>query len=59
MKHLLLIFFALLFCQCTNKKNDALLEIKEIESSYIDDSIKDIIKQYMQEYPQDNRIVLY
>ena len=44
MKHLLFIFFALLFCQCTNKKDDALLEIKEIESSYIDDSIKDIIK---------------
>ena len=31
MKHLLLIFIALLFCQCTNKKNDALLKIKEIE----------------------------
>ena len=30
MKHLLLIFIALLFCQCTNKKNDALLEIKEM-----------------------------
>lgn len=59
MKHLLLIFFALLFCQCTNKKNDALLEIKEIESSYIDDSIKDIIKQYMQEYPQDSNIVVF
>ena len=59
MKHLLLIFFALLFCQCTNKKNDALLEIKEIESSYIDDSIKDIIKQYMQEYPQDSSMVLF
>ena len=31
MKHLLLILIALLFCQCTNKKNDALLEIKEID----------------------------
>lgn len=59
MKHLLLIFFALLFCQCTNKKNDALLEIKEIESSYIDDSIKDIIIQYTQEYPQDSSMVLF
>lgn len=59
MKHLLLILIALLFCQCTNKKNDALLEIKEIESSYIDDSIKDIIIQYTQEYPQDSSLVLF
>jgi hypothetical protein len=30
MKHLLLILIALLFCQCTNKKNDALLEINRV-----------------------------
>ena len=59
MKHLILILTALLFCQCTNKKSNTLLEIKEIESSYIDDSIKDIIKQYMQEYPQDSSMVLF
>lgn len=41
------------------QKNDALLEIKEIESSYIDDSIKDIIIQYTQEYPQDSSLVLF
>jgi len=35
MKHLLLIFIALLFCQCTNKKNDALLKIKEREKNIL------------------------
>lgn len=59
MKHLLLILIALFLCQCTNNKCNTLLDIKEIEASYIDDSIKDIIKQYIQEYPQDSNIVLF
>lgn len=49
-----MILIIVLLCQCNSNKNEINQNIKEIDSSYIDKNLLDVIYQYENTYPKIN-----
>lgn len=59
MKYIILSILAVVcFCQCNSHKNEINQNIKEIDSSYIDRTLLDIIHQYEDTYPEINSFAI-
>ena len=59
MKNIILSILAVVcFCQCDSHKNEINQNIKEIDSSYIDRTLLDIIHQYENTYPEINSFAI-
>lgn len=59
MKNIILSILAVVcFCQCNSHKNEINQNIKEIDSSYIDKTLLDIIHQYENTYPEINSFAI-
>ena len=60
MKHLLIILVALMLCQCSRApKEKKYLQLQEVDSSYIEKPLLDVLRQYEETYPKDSNILIY
>lgn len=60
MKHLLIILVALMLCQCSwTPKKKKYLQLQEVDSSYIEKPLLDVLRQYEETYPNDSSILIY